>query len=89
MAKNSDSAKKALKPGDAVSWTSSGGESVGKVVKKLTSPIKIKGHEVAASADNPEYLVRSDASGGLAAHKPASLKKPVSPKKPASAKERG
>ena len=46
-------ARKTLKPGDAVSWNSSGGESVGKVVKKLTSPTQIKTHKVAASADNP------------------------------------
>lgn len=66
---------KDLKPGDKVEWSSSGGESVGKVVKKVTSPMKIKSHKVAASPDNPEYLVESDKSGGRAAHKPGSLKK--------------
>jgi len=45
------------------------------VEKKLTKPTKIKGHEVAASKDNPEYLVVSEKSGGKAAHKPGSLKK--------------
>lgn len=63
-----------LKKGDRVEWDSSGGHSVGKVVKKLTSPIEIKGHKVAASKDNPEYLVKSD-KGGEAAHKPEALKK--------------
>jgi hypothetical protein len=63
-----------IKVGDAVTWTSSGGSSKGRVKKKLTSPIEIKGHHVAASSDNPEYLVESE-SGGQAAHKPASLKK--------------
>ena len=58
--------------GDKVEWDSSGGHSTGKVVRKLTSPIKIKGHQVAASPDNPEYLVETDA-GARAAHKPASL----------------
>jgi hypothetical protein len=48
---------------------------VGKVVKKLVSPTQIKGHTVAASKDNPEYLVESDKSGGQAAHKPSALKK--------------
>lgn len=48
---------KALKKGDAVSWKSHGGEAHGKVVKKLTKPTKIKGHKVAASTDNPEFLV--------------------------------
>ena len=42
---------KTLKSGDKVSWDSSGGHSTGKVVKKLTSPMAIKGHKVAASKD--------------------------------------
>ena len=65
---------KDLKAGDKVGWDSSGGHSMGKVVKKLTSPMKIKGHKVAASPDNPEYLVET-AEGKQAAHKPGSLKK--------------
>ena len=68
-------ATKTLKAGDKVAWDSSGGHSVGKVVKKVTSPTRIKGHKVAASKDNPEYIVKSDKSGGIAAHKPGSLKK--------------
>ena len=63
-----------LKPGDKVEWDSSGGHSVGKVVKKVTKPTQIKGHKVAASPDNPEFIVKSD-KGGTAAHKPGSLKK--------------
>lgn len=66
---------KTLKKGDKVAWDSSGGHSVGKVVKKVTSPIRIKDHKVAASKDNPEYIVKSDKSGKIAAHKPESLKK--------------
>ncbi len=64
-----------VKVGDSVEWTSSGGKSVGRVKKKLTKPMDIKGHHVAASPDNPEFLVESDKGGGQAAHKPASLKK--------------
>jgi hypothetical protein len=64
-----------LKPGDEVEWNSSGDHSVGKGVKKATSPMKIKGHKVAASKENPEYVVQSDMSGAKAAHKPESLKK--------------
>lgn len=66
---------KSVKVGDKVGWDSSGGHSTGKVVKKLTSPTKIKGHKVAASPDNPEYLVESDKSGKQAAHKASALKK--------------
>ena len=64
-----------FKPGDKVEWNSSGGHSVGKVVRKAVAPTKIKGHKVAASKDRPEYFVRSDKSGAEAAHKPESLKK--------------
>jgi hypothetical protein len=65
---------KELHKGDKVEWDSSGGHSTGKVVKKLTSPMTIKGHKVAASKDNPEYLVET-AQGERAAHKPGSLTK--------------
>lgn len=64
-----------FKKGDKVEWDSSGGHSTGKVVKKITTPTKIKGHAVKASTDNPEYIVKSDKSGGEAAHKPTALKK--------------
>jgi hypothetical protein len=66
---------KALKTGDRVAWQSSGGGSVGRVERKLTPPGKIKGHEVVASQDNPEFLVRSDKSGEVAAHKPSALRR--------------
>ena len=65
---------KKLKAGDKVGWDSSGGHSTGKVVKKLTSPMTIKGHKVAASKDNPEYLVETD-KGKRTAHKPGALTK--------------
>lgn len=63
-----------LKKGDTVTWQSHGGTAHGTVEKKQTSPTTIKGHKVAASPDNPEYIVRSD-NGGKAAHKRAALKK--------------
>ena len=66
---------KDLKAGDKVSWKSAGGKAEGKVVKKLTSRTRIKGHQVAASSDDPQYLVESEKSGGRAAHKPEALKK--------------
>lgn len=65
---------KDLRAGDKVGWDSSGGHSTGKVVKKLTSPMTIKGHKVAASTDNPEYLVETN-EGKRAAHKPEALTK--------------
>ena len=62
---------KELKFGDKVKWNS----SQGAVEKKLTKPTQIKGHKVAASPDNPEYMVKSDKTGAKAAHKPGELKK--------------
>lgn len=64
-----------LKKGDQVEWDSSQGKVSGTVKKKLAEPTDIKGHHVAASADNPEFLVESDKTGAEAAHKPAALKK--------------
>ena len=66
---------KTLKPGDKVKWDSSQGEVHGKVEKKQTTPTKIKSHEVKASKENPEYIVKSDKTGAKAAHKPDELRK--------------
>jgi hypothetical protein len=67
--------EKALHPGDHVKWSSRQGTVTGSVEKKLTKPTDIKGHHVAASPENPEYLVKSDKTGAEAAHKPSALKK--------------
>lgn len=52
-----------LKQGDKVEWQTSHGKTTGTVKKKLTAPMKIKGHQVAASEDNPEYLIKSEKLG--------------------------
>ena len=65
---------KQLKSRDHVSWKSHGGTARGKVVKKITSPMTIKGHKVAASKENPEYLVETE-EGKRAAHKASALSK--------------
>jgi len=54
---------KDLRSGDRVSWKSHGGTAEGKVVRKLTSETKIKGHKVAASKEKHEYLVETDEGG--------------------------
>jgi hypothetical protein len=64
-----------LKKGDVVQWKTSQGTTTGRVVKKLTSMTSVKAHKAKASADHPEYLVRSEQSGKTAAHKPGALKK--------------
>lgn len=60
--------------GDKVSWKSHGGEAHGKVVRKQTEPTRIKGHKVAASPENPQFIVETG-EGKRAAHKPEALTK--------------
>ncbi len=43
-----------FKKGDKVEWETWQRKTSGKVVKKLTSAMDIKGHHVAASEENPE-----------------------------------
>lgn len=66
---------KELKKGDKVEWDTSQGKTHGTVEKKQTTRTRIKGHTVAASDDDPQYVVKSDKSGKKAAHKPDELKK--------------
>ena len=64
-----------LSNGDKVTWKSHGGEAVGRVVKKITQDTEAAGRTVRASEDDPQYLVKSDKSGGEAVHKPTALHK--------------
>lgn len=65
----------AFKPGDSVEWDTPQGVTRGTVKRKLTREMHIKNHKVAASKDNPQYLVESDKSGAEAAHKPSELRR--------------
>jgi hypothetical protein len=64
-----------FKKGDKVEWRSHGGKGVGTVERKITSETEAGGRKVRASKDEPQYLVRSEKSGGTAVHKPGALKK--------------
>lgn len=66
---------KTLKKGDKVEWNTSQGKTHGTVEKKQTSETHIKKHKVAATKDDPQYIVKSAKSGKQAAHKPEELKK--------------
>ena len=66
---------KTLKPGDKVKWDASQGEIHGVVEKKQTTDTKIKSHEVKASKEDPQYIVKSDKTGAKAAHKSEALSK--------------
>jgi Hypervirulence associated proteins TUDOR domain len=65
---------KEFKQGDEVEWSSHGGEAVGEVEKKITERTEAAGRTVAASPDDPQYLVKSEKSGGEAVHKPDALR---------------
>jgi Hypervirulence associated proteins TUDOR domain len=64
-----------FKKGDRVTWNSHGGTAEGEVVRKITKDTQLAGRQVRASKDDPQYLVRSDKSGGEAVHKPSALTK--------------
>ena len=66
---------KTVKPGDKVSWGTSGGETHGTVEKKVTGTTKIKGHTAKATKAEPQFVVKSAKSGKEAVHKPEELKK--------------
>ena len=64
-----------FKKGDRVTWKSHGGNAEGEVLRKITEDTELEGRKVRASKDDPQYLVRSDKSGGEAVHKPSALRK--------------
>lgn len=67
-----------FRDGDRVEWSSHGSTAVGTVgtvEKKLTSRTKAGGRTVDASEDEPQYVVRSEKSGGTAVHKPDALRR--------------
>jgi hypothetical protein len=64
-----------FKKGDRVTWQSHGGTAEGEVVRKIIEDTELAGRQVRASKDEPQYLVRSEKSGGETVHKPSALKK--------------
>ena len=65
-----------FKAGEKVMWSSHGqDDTLGVVVRKITSETTAGGRTVKASEDEPQYLVRSEKGGGEAVHKPSALKR--------------
>ncbi|WP_295659147.1 DUF2945 domain-containing protein [uncultured Nocardioides sp.] len=62
-----------FKKGDRVTWQSHGSTAEGVVERKITSDTEAAGRTVRASKEEPQYLVKSDKSGGEAVHKPDAL----------------
>jgi hypothetical protein len=59
--------------GDRVTWRSHGQTVHGRVVEKITHDTEAAGRTVRASADDPQYRVRSDDTGREAVHRPDAL----------------
>ena len=64
-----------FKKGDRVEWQSHGSTAVGTVERKITEETEAGGRKVKASKDEPQYLVKSEKSGGTAVHKPDALER--------------
>ena len=61
--------------GDNVEWNTSQGKTTGKVIKKVTKPVKVGNYTAKASKENPEYEVETTKTHKVAVHKPEGLKK--------------
>ena len=61
--------------GDHVRWNSEAGFVTGTIVKVHTRDFDYKGHTHRATADDPQYEIRSDRSDHVAAHKGLVLRK--------------
>ncbi len=66
---------KEFSKGDLVEWNTSQGKTSGKVIKKITKPVKLGNYTAKATEANPEYEVETTKSHKRAVHKPDSLKK--------------
>ena len=64
-----------FRKGDKVSWRSHGSTAHGIVERVITERTEAAGRTVDASQDEPQYLVRSDKSGGTAVHKASALRR--------------
>jgi hypothetical protein len=67
--------KKEPAVGDKVTWRSHGSTPEGRVEKKVTDRREEVGRTVAASPEEPQYVVRSEKSGKKAVHKGSALRK--------------
>lgn len=64
-----------FKVGDAIKWNYAANHITGKVIRIHTKDFDFKGSTHNASKDEPQYEVKSDKSGGTAAHKGDALTK--------------
>jgi len=67
--------KMKFKIGDHVTWNSEAGHVSGRIIKVHKKDFNYKGYTHHASADDPQYEIKSDKTDHIAAHKGAALKK--------------
>jgi hypothetical protein len=65
---------KRYKVGDHVSWNSEAGRVSGTIVKVHTRNLDYKGYTHHASADDPQYEIKSDKTEHVALHKGRALR---------------
>ena len=61
--------------GDHVTWNSEAGWVSGHIIRVHRKDVAYKGHTHRASADEPQYEIRSDKTEHVAMHKGSALKK--------------
>jgi hypothetical protein len=66
---------KRYKIGDHVSWNSEAGRVRGRIVRVHTKDVNYKGYVHHASAEDPQYEIRSDKTDHIALHKGRALRR--------------
>jgi hypothetical protein len=64
-----------FKVGDRVRWNSEAGQVSGRIIRVHTRDTEYKGHRRRASADQPQYEIKSDKTDHVAMHKDSALHK--------------
>jgi hypothetical protein len=67
--------KKRFKVGHHVSWNSEAGRVSGRIVKVHSEDVNFKGYVHHASADDPQYEIKSDRTDHIALHKGSALRR--------------
>ena len=64
-----------FKIGDRVRWNSEAGRVTGRIVKVHKEDVDYKGHTHRASAEEPQYEIKSDKTDHIAMHKGRALRR--------------
>ena len=66
---------KTFKVGNHVTWNSEAGHVSGRIIKIHKNDVEYKGYTHHATADDPQYEIKSDKTEHVAMHKGSALKK--------------